>query len=482
MTLRIRSSFVLASAIALVVGLTGAPVHAATSRHAPVVQYVQQISREDVPPRLGSEPDTLVEPDIAVNPRNTAMAVAVAHDGRYANGGAVDIDSAWTGDGGRTWHHAPLPLLTKAVGGRWDRASDPVAAWGADGSVYVSALVFDVTCLGGVVVLRSADGGRTWSRPMLVHESRLCTVEDDKNWLVVDTSRSSPHFGRLYQFWSEFYLTPSGRTISAPQVLRWSDDRGRSWSATHLVTRRSQDTQGSQPMLRPDGTIVDAYYHEVPGREGPERPGATAGIAAGAAAPAGFRIVARESRDGGATWSGETVIARDFGFGPPDVRCCLPSATADPVTGALYLVYIAIGRGEPIKMAISRDGRHWSRPVAVTPAGASSVQHVNADVSAYDSKVFVSYGTRTVNRDRGRFVQQQLLSSGNAGRSFGPALALGPRSDLKYAAFAGAAFPGDYIGSAVFGNRLYLAWCRSSAPPQPSARYHQTLFAAVLTP
>src|SRR5689334_6354054 len=48
---------------------------------------VGQVARQDVPALPGSEPDTLVEPDVAVSPLDPAVAVAVAHDGRYPDGG-----------------------------------------------------------------------------------------------------------------------------------------------------------------------------------------------------------------------------------------------------------------------------------------------------------------------------------------------------------------------------------------------------------
>jgi len=56
--------------------------------HTPVVVRVGQIDSQDIPPLPGSEPDTLVEPDVAVSPVNPMIAVAAAHDGRYPDGGA----------------------------------------------------------------------------------------------------------------------------------------------------------------------------------------------------------------------------------------------------------------------------------------------------------------------------------------------------------------------------------------------------------
>src|ERR1022692_3796109 len=131
-------------AAAMVLGLSLAVPAAAAPQRQPAILHIGQIDRQDVPTQAGCENDTLVEPDIAVSPFNPSIAVAVAHDCRFDNGGAVDISYAWTHDGGATWHHAPLPDLTRAVGGVWARASDAVVAFGADGSVYISALVFDL--------------------------------------------------------------------------------------------------------------------------------------------------------------------------------------------------------------------------------------------------------------------------------------------------------------------------------------------------
>ena len=91
----------------------GRPRHRRTALAAPAgppaVLHVGQIARQNVAAHGNCEPDTLVEPDIAVSPFNTKIEVAVAHDCRFATGGAVDISYAWTHDGGAHWHHAPCP-------------------------------------------------------------------------------------------------------------------------------------------------------------------------------------------------------------------------------------------------------------------------------------------------------------------------------------------------------------------------------------
>lgn len=472
------------AALALPVGALAGTAQAAVP-HGPAVLHVGQIDRQDVASRGTSEPDTLTEPDVAVDPYRSNVAVAAAHDSRFADGGAVDISSAWTHDGGRSWHHAPVPGLTIAIGGHWPRASDPVLAFGPDGSVYLSVLVFDpYRCPTGVAVLRSTDGGASWGRPVMVDQRSGCQVSDDKNWIVADTAPASPHYGRIYQFWTPFLSTAAGNGIGNPQWVKFSDDNGRSWSRVHELGPQSESTQDSQPMIAPDGTIVDAYERfSGGGGEQPEHPTVQRPRTspAPAAAPSGVDVVARTSKDGGVSWSGETVIARNIGEGPRGVRCCLPSATADPRTGALYATWIGAGHGEPVLLARSTNGRTWSAPRVVSRDGqAASMTHVNVDVTAYGGRVYVSYGTRNAAVAGGRYVQQELSSSADGGRRFGAPIALGPRSDLRFAAQAGGAFPGDYIGSSATAGRLYLVWCVSATPPRPAADYHQTLYAAVL--
>ncbi|HEY0358968.1 MAG TPA: hypothetical protein VGD11_10320 [Mycobacteriales bacterium] len=452
---------------------------------APRVESVRQIARQNVAPQPESEPDTLVEPDVAVSPVNPRIAVAAAHDGRFPDGGAVAIAYAWTRDGGRTWRHAPVPGLTTATGGTYLRASDPVVAFGPDGTAYLSTLLFDMPgCRSAVAVSRSVDGGRTFGPPRLVHASEVCQYSDDKNWLVVDTSARSPHRGRLYQFWTPFLSDARGTFLAAPQVLRWSDDKGRSWSPTVTVSGPAGETQNSQPGIQRDGTIVDTYirYSSASRVEEPEH---AIGLERIAAAPraeaAGDRLVARRSRDGGRTWSPEVTVTDDVGTGPSDIRCCLPSATADPRTGRLYAVWNSVSP-ELVRLSTSADGVHWSAPVPVNRDAAPGRPTVNADVTAYGGGVYVSYGVRDTAVEAGRYVQQQISASRDGGRTFGAPLRVGPASDLRYAAIARGIFPGDYIGTASAPGRVYAVWCRSSTPPVASATYHQTLYAAVLRP
>jgi hypothetical protein len=486
-----RTLLLLTSVVSL--GLAAAPAVGAR-QSPPVVIHQGLVTRQDIPSQTGSEPDTVVEPDVAVSPTNRDIAVAAAHDSRFPDGGAVDISVAWTSDAGRSWHHKPVRGITTATGGVYERASDPVLAFGPDGTAYLSVLVFDATtCPTAVVVLRSRDGGRTWSRPAYAHRSFSCNYSDDKNWIVVDNSKASPHYGRIYQFWTPFRF--AGNTfLGAPQAVRWSEDKGRTWSRTHYVTPIDHGTQNSQPMIRPNGSIVDTYYDFgvggqvpdlVPGAR-PETPQARLQRKAAAAAPidASGTIYASTSRDGGRTWSAASEVANNAAGYADGVRCCLFAADIDSVTHLMYAAWEGgVDDTDPVYESFSRDGTTWSSPVRVSRRDVSGVQRVNVDVVARAGRVYVGYGTRTHAGQHGGYVQQQLSVSTNRGRTFGAAMSIGPRSVLRYAAQSRGYFPGDYIGEAIAPGRLYMVWAISSRPPASSTSiYHQVIHGATLRP
>jgi hypothetical protein len=456
------------------------------------VQHSGVVTRQDVTPQPGSERDTVVEPDVAVDPARPDVAIAAAHDGRFPDAGAVSISAAWTADGGSTWHHRAVPGITRATGGTYDRASDPVVAFGPDGTAYLSVLVFDdAPCPNSpsaVVVLTSSDGGRTWSRPHVADSSATCRTSEDKNWLVVDTSAQSPHLGRVYQFWTPFLSDAAGHFLGARQAVRWSDDHARTWSATSYLTPLHHDTQNSQPMITAAGAIVDTYYDFGPATAGGDEergsaPRRDAGLAQRIVNNRG-NIFASRSDDGGRTWRRIAQVAANGGGFAPGVRCCLFAATIDRSTGIMYVAFHGAGLGttDPVFLAASTDGgRLWTNPVQVSQGDRTGVQRVNVDVVAQNGTVYVTYGTRTDPDAAGGTVRQQISVSRNRGSSFGAPQSIGPVSVLKYAAQAGGYFPGDYIGEAIAGGRLYVVFAQSSAPPASStSRFHQVIWGVTL--
>src|SRR5207249_4861341 len=135
------------------------------------VTRARQISADTLVGPPEAQPETQIEPAVAVHPTDPRVVVAVFQQGRFSDGGSVDPGFATSHDGGVTWRHGNLPHLTTAVGGRWGRASDPVVAFAAGGRVYIQTLVLNAgSCDNGVAVQRSDDGGFTWTDPFIVQE------------------------------------------------------------------------------------------------------------------------------------------------------------------------------------------------------------------------------------------------------------------------------------------------------------------------
>ena len=110
--------------------LLGPPAGAETAaaRPGPVVRSVGQIARQDVAPaaRLrAGHPGGARRRGLAPDPR---IAVAVAHDGRYPGRRCGrHLTTPGPATAGSDWRHAPMPDMTKAVGGDWDLSLRPGA-------------------------------------------------------------------------------------------------------------------------------------------------------------------------------------------------------------------------------------------------------------------------------------------------------------------------------------------------------------------
>src|SRR5437867_240408 len=64
-----------------------------------------------------------------------------------------------------------------------------------------------------------------------------CSIFNDKEWIAVDNTPTSPFYGRIYVTWSQFHFDFSGAVyISSPIVLAYSVDRGETFSDPIDVT------------------------------------------------------------------------------------------------------------------------------------------------------------------------------------------------------------------------------------------------------
>jgi hypothetical protein len=443
------------------------------------VTNVKQTSRDTLPALTSEiEPDTQTEPMVAIDPARPNVMTAVIQQGRNGPfGGSADPGYATSHNGGVTWTDGNFPQLTTVVGGPFALASDPVAAFGPDGSDYIQTIAFGETdARSAVTVQRSADGGITFGKVSLVTDDNDVNIFNDKNWIAVDSSPASPFFGRIYSVWSRFITTGTGASAvtTNPGAVSFSDNHGKTWSPIHFTSPLTDEDEGLIPLIHKDGAITVVYDRFVPSATNPN-------------AGNDFET-AQTSHDGGVTWGPQVTIGQFLGSEVPGMRTGgLPAAAIDPVTGDMYTVwqdarFNSAGLND-VAFSVSTDGGlSWSAPRAVDPEVAGLDRFTPA-VAAFGGKVYVSYRTRGAS-GAAPTVTEDLVASADGGRTFGREHQVGPASQIQWAAVSDeapppVAFYGDYMGLSATSREAELAWAVSSPPPG-TGQFHQALWGATI--
>ncbi|HEY0583854.1 MAG TPA: exo-alpha-sialidase, partial [Chloroflexota bacterium] len=160
------------------------------------------------------------ETAVAVDPNDSRRIVTGYNDYRRGDG---TCGTSYSQDGGRTWNDSTAPNgFTRGFGGfareYWQGGGDTSVAWDSRGNAYLSCQLFNrgqptspnPDQSSTFVVFRSTqNGGASWDFP-----GRYVTLNqdtdgsgvilEDKQYLTVDNSVSSPFRDRLYVTWTEF--------------------------------------------------------------------------------------------------------------------------------------------------------------------------------------------------------------------------------------------------------------------------------------
>jgi hypothetical protein len=390
-----------------------------------------------------SQHKTEVEPDSF---SFGSTIVAATQVGRFNDGGASNIGWATSTNGGSTWTNGQLPGLTvfSSPAGQYARATDPAVAYDAAHNVWLInslGLTQSGSAVIGtaVVVNRSTDGGLTWGNAVTV---RAVTGNQnfDKNWIVCDTTSTSPFYGRCYV---EYDDNGNGNALH----MAFSTDGGQNWTES---TVPNVSIIGGQPVVQPNGTVI------VPIDNGNET-----------------ALGSTVSTNGGASYSAITTItgitdhtvAGNLRSGP------LPSAEVDG-SGKVYVVWqdCRFRRGcksNDIVMTTSTNGTTWTSVVRV-PIGATgdkqdnfipgiAVDKSTSGSTAHIAITFYYYPTTACGGNHRPACQLDVgyISSTTGGVSWGPFTQLaGPMTLSWLPNTTQGRMVGDYISSSFNNSGL----------------------------
>ncbi len=247
------------------------------------------------------------EPYLDVDFGRPNEMAAIVHQDRWSNGSAQSTATFYSDDGGKTWTLADTPI-TRCSGGlqtgeeSFDRASDPWLAVTPgdvddvddddddDGAVFhqMSLMTDRLPPFTGELrsaysMLRSTNGGKTWSDPIVVSnrtEFEPGSPFNDKNTLTADPYKRRFVYG-TWQLLKE--VLPDDDSAIPVQVFYSdtfyirSNDRGKSWEPERAIYKIRDDVTlfstfgidpnetpivgaqniGHQIVVLPDGRLVN---------------------------------------------------------------------------------------------------------------------------------------------------------------------------------------------------------------------------------
>jgi hypothetical protein len=385
-----------------------------------------------------SQHETQVEPDSF---GFGATEVTTFQTGRISDGGAANIGWSSSADGGTTWKSGFLPGITQfgAPPGLYPRVSDPAVAYDAKHGIWmISSLAFSPNA-NAMMISRSVDGSG-WDLPVVATQSDQ-DLEFDKEWIVCDNWQTSPFFGNCYLTWADFGTNKL--------VTQASSDGGLTWGPPIPSPAFGSDSlNGSQPVVRPDGMLVNLFSGRT---------------------TLGESI----STDGGKSFTGAlTIVPQDFTDVPAIRSSPFPSVEVD-AAGTIYASWNDCGRrgrctGDDIVLISSTDGRTWS-PVKRVPTGDTKAGHtyfmpgLAADPVTAGHLGIVYYDIKTR-------IGAWFIGSNNGGTTWGKPQRLDTRAmPTSWLARTTLGFMlGDYV-STSFVNGKPLPVFALAAPPVKSS-------------
>ncbi len=426
------------------------------------------------------------EPHIAVNPRDSDNVIMASHD--YDTFCTVIYASI---DGGETWE-GPIPSKPLQ---RDDFCSDPILGFDRQGTAYHGFLSIGsrLANLGRIIavvdelriaVIKSGDGGFTWTEPTLaawgdirIFSDRVEIISPDKPWMAVGPSRLNPDSDAIYITYTEFKVSYPFMadfpflgvpTVSVTIKMVKSEDGGETWSKPIAVSPTfsyvageighegrsyGRIVQGSYVAVAPDGRVYVAYYDSL--SDGPFR--------------GQFAVMITWSDDGGETWETPVRVTimdeLDYYLRPTIFRAwssMFPQLAISPDGQNIYIAFAANPPGpddSDIYFVKSTDrGLTWSTPKRVNDDLSDRDQFFPAMAVDPEGVIHIMWGDR---RDDPKDIRYHIYYtfSNDTGESF---IENGRVSDYPSNPSLGIPiFIGDYFAMAAGENDVYLVWTDS---------------------